>query len=337
MNSETSFYINPASFVSDQSIGLYDGAIGNAILLFLLSGSSGDGVYKEMALKLLDSVGNRIAAIQSTSFSDGLSGIGWGIEWIAQNDFLEIDTDEVLEEMDDFIYKSAIYSLTDDLSLATGILGAITYFHSRYTSKNRHSHIYKNIFFGGIGTVLVNRILDKGKYPDLISASKKYEEGELVTIGLVGVFLSHLLKIVSNNKKSPLEQALYDITGFIHKFLEQNTGNETGNETNGHKDVFLFLASCYYLCGRNHDLNIWQVRGISFIKEFQQKATSVKYKISKSIFLADLILQQPTETDLNDDEMPICLTSVTGKKIIQDVALQNKINFDTAVSLLLLR
>jgi lantibiotic modifying enzyme len=64
-------------------------------------------------------------------FENGLAGIGWGIEYLVQNKFIEADTDEVLEEFDNRIFKELIYNTPKKIGLLNGIIGIGAYFLKR--------------------------------------------------------------------------------------------------------------------------------------------------------------------------------------------------------------
>ena len=56
--------------------------------------------YEKKAEELIDNVYHVLNSVNlTTDFENGLAGIGWGIEYLAANGFLEADTDEILEEV----------------------------------------------------------------------------------------------------------------------------------------------------------------------------------------------------------------------------------------------
>lgn len=42
-------------------------------------------------------------------FSNGLSGIGWGIEYLAQHQFVELSADETLQEIDNKVMERDLF------------------------------------------------------------------------------------------------------------------------------------------------------------------------------------------------------------------------------------
>lgn len=82
-------------------IGLLDGKMGIAIAFAHLSRcSTNNEIYYECMSDLLDDILGDIHKGLNYSFKLGLSGIGWGIEYLIQNGFVEGDSVEICEEID---------------------------------------------------------------------------------------------------------------------------------------------------------------------------------------------------------------------------------------------
>lgn len=60
------------------------------------------------------------------SFASGLSGIGWGVEYLIQNGFVEGEGVEICEEIDQKIMKTDPRRIVD-MSLDTGFEGILHY------------------------------------------------------------------------------------------------------------------------------------------------------------------------------------------------------------------
>ena len=63
-------------------------------------------IMKRWAGELLDSISTRIDQRSPLNISDGLLGFGWGIGYLIKNGFVEADPDEILEEIEDKIFKN---------------------------------------------------------------------------------------------------------------------------------------------------------------------------------------------------------------------------------------
>lgn len=114
-------------FVRD--LGLFYGKMGIAISFFEYGRYTGCDVYTDMAEELLDDIWNQIHTELSFRFDSGLSGIGWGIEYLLQNHFVSGDGNEICEEIDRIIMQTDLRRL-DDQSL-TGLEGLFYYASAR--------------------------------------------------------------------------------------------------------------------------------------------------------------------------------------------------------------
>lgn len=67
-----------------------------------------------------------------------MCGIGWAIEFLKREGFIEGDTDEILEEVDRQVMERDVRRITD-ASLETGLAGIAAYVRSRLDSKHTTS------------------------------------------------------------------------------------------------------------------------------------------------------------------------------------------------------
>jgi len=118
-----------SSFIDD--LGLMHGKTGIAIFFFHLARATGNKIYEDYAGELIDEIYEEISVSTSWDFENGLAGIGWGIEYLAQNGFIEADTDEVLEEFDNRLFQALIYSTPQEVGLLDGLAGLGAYFLKR--------------------------------------------------------------------------------------------------------------------------------------------------------------------------------------------------------------
>lgn len=112
---------------SDHSdIGLLDGKMGIAIAFAHLSRCSNNKIYYECMSDLLDDILGNIYKGLNYSFKSGLSGIGWGIEYLIQNGFVEGDSVEICEEIDNRIMEVNPKRILD-ISMENGFEGLLHY------------------------------------------------------------------------------------------------------------------------------------------------------------------------------------------------------------------
>lgn len=115
-------------FLTD--LGLLYGKMGIALCLFEYGRYTNTSVYTDMGGELLDDIGKQIHTQLPFDFDSGLSGIGWGIEYLLQNHYLEGDADDIFEEIDNKIMQTNLLRLKDH-SLDTGLEGLYCYVSAR--------------------------------------------------------------------------------------------------------------------------------------------------------------------------------------------------------------
>lgn len=87
-----------------EQAGLSDGAMGYALFFYWLSRKTGVKQYEEYADVLVDSAYEGIN-VKSSNLNRGVLGVVCGIEFLIQNDFCDGDSDELLEDADEWIRK----------------------------------------------------------------------------------------------------------------------------------------------------------------------------------------------------------------------------------------
>jgi hypothetical protein len=118
-----------ASFIDNP--GLMHGKMGISIYFYHLARQTQNKIYEDYAGELIDEIYEEITLNTPAGFENGLAGIGWGIEYLVQNGFIEADTDEVLEEFDNRIFKDLIYNTPKEIGLLNGLIGLGAYFLKR--------------------------------------------------------------------------------------------------------------------------------------------------------------------------------------------------------------
>lgn len=114
--------------------GLFNGKMGIALSLASYSKTYACKPVEDLAEALLTRALNSLSCQTTTNFAHGLAGIGWGIEYLAQNGFFNINTADICSEIDKKIESINLKHITD-FSLEYGFLGILTYINA---------HIYGN-------------------------------------------------------------------------------------------------------------------------------------------------------------------------------------------------
>ncbi len=126
------FLMLHGSFVNN--LGLINGKMGIIIFFFHLSRYTGKKIFEDFAGEMIDEIYKEIHDHYPSDFENGLSGIAWGMEYLIQNQFVEADSNEVLEDLDNMIFEWDIRKVCD-LSLETGLEGIARYVISRCIGK----------------------------------------------------------------------------------------------------------------------------------------------------------------------------------------------------------
>lgn len=114
-----------------QNIGLMHGKTGHAVLFYHLTRQTENSAFETFAEELIDDIIPVLSTHLPVDFENGLAGIGWGIEYLIQNHFLEADPDEVLEDFDKQIFLKFMESTPTNIGLLDGVIGTGHYFLMR--------------------------------------------------------------------------------------------------------------------------------------------------------------------------------------------------------------
>lgn len=116
--------------------GLYNGRLGMTILFYEYSRYCDDPLYEQFADEIMDSV-LEFPNDLSLNFSNGLSGIGWGMAYLLKKGFIEGNMDEILSDIDQKLNKS---------DLKESDKGYSTYLNMREGKTDNENEILKNIW-----------------------------------------------------------------------------------------------------------------------------------------------------------------------------------------------
>lgn len=245
-------YKNNNVFPDD--LGLISGKTGIGVAYFILSNYAKDQTLSDKGFDVFDAITENIANINEINFANGLAGIGWAIEWLAQNDFFEVNTDEILEDVDNAIYKAIMFAPDKNLSLSNGTLGKLLYLFKRKQGVNADINRFKTISHETCLIILTDELRDKLMGEN--GLLKNIEENLIVVdfklLGHLIVFLSDFLNCKIN--EPTVETILYETIKIVSEILAVDIGAIKRDDIEDLK----FLAICYFIAGKNHAHNYWQ-------------------------------------------------------------------------------
>ena len=109
-----------------KDVGLFHGKMGLIIFFAHYFKHTGQQVYDDTASELMIEMNDETHKEFSVGFANGLSGIGWGIEYLIQNGYSTDDSMGICEEIDKKIMGKDPLRITD-YSLDTGLEGILHY------------------------------------------------------------------------------------------------------------------------------------------------------------------------------------------------------------------
>ena len=115
-----------------EQAGLFYGKTGVAIFFFHHARHTGNELFADYAMDLIEEVQKQINEVKYPARYDiGLAGIGAGFEYILQNGFLETNDSGFFEDFDARMYRTVMYEPYPDFSLENGLSGWGRYFVCR--------------------------------------------------------------------------------------------------------------------------------------------------------------------------------------------------------------
>ncbi len=240
---------------------LWYGKSGYAILNYLLYKHTREVRFSEQAISLLNNVSDNIASVKEMGFERGLTGIGWTIEWAAQNNFLDVNTDEILEDIDSVIYKSIMFSPDENFFMSNGTLSKLAYFTKRYQSANIESHRFKRIYQQECLVILTDELYDNliGESNNLKIELATADNNTLINIGHLLTFLSKFSQMKIN--EPTVEKTLYGLINDVDNFLKSECYKFTSRNIQVNYEYYTilqYLAVSYLFAGKYHNHDYWQ-------------------------------------------------------------------------------
>lgn len=207
-------------FEEKKDISLMGGLTGE--LLFYNSYCSYiGGISPEIEDRIIGTVNKVIADMNDgygySTYSGGLAGVRWGIHFLNKSNFLEIEEDDSLMKMDEYLNAEMIHFIaTNDYDYLHGAIGIALYFLERFYD-SEHYQGYVREFVKQLISKSV--CLSEGRIAWKISPPKDNGSPDEFNLGLSHGIPSIIVFLTKCIKKGVLEDRISDCLNSTVKFL----------------------------------------------------------------------------------------------------------------------
>lgn len=113
-----------------ESPGLVHGKMGISIFFFHYAQFSSNDLFADYAMDVISEMLDQIHVNSSADYENGIAGIGIGIDYLIQNNFLNVETD-IYEDFDDRMLRAVINDSYLNFSQYSGLIGCGRYWMIR--------------------------------------------------------------------------------------------------------------------------------------------------------------------------------------------------------------
>ncbi len=259
--------------------GLLGGTSGIALFFFYYSQYANDEKLYDNACELIENAFDKIMKGNTyETFAGGLAGLGWLLEHLSQNDILDVETNETIGEIDEYLYEYMLREINqgnyDYLHSAGGIA---LYFLSR--ESNPKSKVYLNEY---VEVLQKHSIVDNHgiKWISEIRG-KDNEKAKVYNLSLshgmasIVAILSKICKRGINKEKTEglLKGAISYILGNQFDIKVSNSYFPNSITLDGDKGVSSRLAWCYGDLGIS--VALWNASKVLEDKELENKSLEI--------------------------------------------------------------
>ena len=126
--------------------GLVHGKMGIAVFFFHYARYTGNELFTDYSMYLIGELLNQIHINSNADYEKGIAGIGVGIDYLIQNNFLDVDED-ICEDFDIRMVRAIRYEQWKDFSLYNGLTGYGRYWITRTRYKTPLIKARKNLIY----------------------------------------------------------------------------------------------------------------------------------------------------------------------------------------------
>ena len=228
--------------------GLYYGKTGIAVFFFLYARLTGNSLFQDYAMNLIEELQKQITTTTSTRYDIGIAGIGVGFDYFLQNNFIEAEEDDFFEEYDERLYRAILYEPYPDLSLEGGLTGLGRYFIKRLRSfgnKDSKSHTAMMHIAHDIARKIKKKNVPENERPDVYRFLC-----DLVTLPVYAEKYAHSLQLCREwdcIRKPDIHSLFPNMNLLPRLYVIQHYFNILSNSPKNHKisvHAFLLIPDC---------------------------------------------------------------------------------------------
>jgi hypothetical protein len=153
---------------SSKDLSLFYGKMGISIFFYHYAKYLQEPIYSEYADVLIDEICEEVHDSIPFYMENGLCGIGWGIEYLKKENFINGDTNELLFDIDRIVLTLDIDRFTN-YSFDKGLEGILYYVLSRLLSDNKSTHPFDQQYLTKLQNMVI-RCCSTFKYPIIASS-----------------------------------------------------------------------------------------------------------------------------------------------------------------------
>ena len=120
-----------ANLNNTSGIGLFNGKMGLTLFLYEYTRYSNNMVYGKIAEQLIDDIYRQVRSDLSPSMLDGIGGIGYGLIYLLNNQFITGDSDDVLCDVDKYLLDNTREILLREMVFPIPVYSSGLYLLSR--------------------------------------------------------------------------------------------------------------------------------------------------------------------------------------------------------------
>jgi class I lanthipeptide synthase len=125
-------------YIHEKHVGVLEGLSGIALFQFYYAKYTNNDKFSDWGKDSLEKIIERINQGYSyPTFSMGLAGAGWVFDHLKNKEFIKLDSDGLLRNVDEFLYNTMIGNIDQGYyDFLHGAMGYAYYFLNRYQSTN---------------------------------------------------------------------------------------------------------------------------------------------------------------------------------------------------------